>query len=226
MLHSSPYKNALYYIDSFYYLCFWCFYYLSLCDKYGFLYEYLDRLPNNNKIIEGKTRIISSTHAFILSFFSFLYLNDIITYEYWTSFLPICGSFGMFDLSLVTINYSIFKKGYVPILVHHSLLIFGPLLVTPENSHVMAQAFLFEVTVPILDFNWYLYHTEQKDTMLFKINGFISILSFFFFRVANNCYLLTKSLSFNFKIQFVTIAFLFLNIHWFFNLVKLFIRQS
>ena len=225
MLHLSPHKNTIYCTESLYYLSFWCFYYFTLSDADNVLVKYVYRLPED-KLIEGKSRVISSTHAIILSFFSFLYLNEIIGYEYWTSFLPVCASFGMFDMLLVTINYSIFKKGYTPIIIHHSMLVFGPLLVTPEISHVMAQAFLFEVTVPILDFNWYLYHTEQKDTIMFKVNSLASILSFFFFRIANSCYLLTQCLQYNLKIQCVAFSFLFLNIHWFLNLVKLFIRQS
>jgi len=221
-----PYKNILYFTECFYYLCGWCLYYFAICDTESILFKYIRRLPDNKKIIECKSRIVSSTHAVILSFYSILYLNQIIGYNYWTTFLPICSSFGLFDLSLVTMNYSIFKKGYVPILVHHSLLVFGPLLITPENSHVMAQAFLFEITVPILDFNWYLYHTNKRDTLAFKMNSVVSILSFFFFRITNNCYLVTQSFQFNFKFQFIAFAFLFLNIHWFLNLIKLFIRQS
>lgn len=218
-------NKIIYYTESIYYLCFWCFYYLTLSERDNYLSNYLYRLPEN-KIIEGKSRIVGSIHAFILSFFSVLYLNKIVDYHHWISFLPICSSFGIFDLSLVTINYDIFKKGYISILIHHVLLIFGPLLATYENSHIMAQAFLFEVTVPILDFNWYLYHTKQNDTIMFKINCLLSILSFFFFRVANNCYLLARSFKYNLKFQFATMLFLYLNIHWFLNLVKLFIRKS
>lgn len=217
-------SNILYYTECIYYLCFWCFYYSTLGEKSNYLSNFLIHLPES-KMIEGKSRVVASIHAFILSFFSVLYLNGIIDYRYWISFLPICSSFGIFDLTLVTINYDIFKKGYIPILIHHGLLIFGPLLVSPENSHLMAQAFLFEVTVPVLDFNWYLYHTNQKDTMMFKINCLLSVISFLFFRVANNCYLLARSFKYNFKFQFVTLLFLCLNIHWFLKIVKLFISQ-
>lgn len=224
-MYLTLFDRLFYYTQSFYYLFFWCFYYFTLSDTDGVLFKYVHKLPEN-KVIEGKSRVISSTHAFILSFFSFLYLNKIIDYSYWLTFLPVCCSFGMFDMLLVTINYSIFKKGYIPIIIHHGLLVFGPLLVTPEIAHIMAQAFLFEVTVPILDFNWYLYHTDQRDTTLFKVNGLASILSFFFFRIANSCYLLTQTFQYNLRFQFVAIIFLFLNVHWFLNLVKLFIRQS
>jgi hypothetical protein len=226
MRDSFPYQYVIYYTESFYYLCCWCFYYFVLCDTDNVLYKYIERLSDNRKMVDCKSRIISSSHAIILSSFSVLYLNKMISYEYWTTFLPVCSSFGLFDLSLVTMYYSIFKKAYIPILIHHNLLIFGPLLVTPENSHIMAQAFLFEITVPILDYNWYLYHTNQTQTMVFKANSVASILSFFLFRVANNCYLLTQSLQYNLKFQFVTFMFLLLNIHWFLNLVKLFVRQS
>lgn len=226
MRDSFPYKYVIYYTESFYYLCCWWFYYFVLCDRDNILYKHLVRLSDNKKIIECKSRIVSSSHAIILSFFSVLYLNEMISYEYWTTFLPVCSSFGLFDFSLVTIHYSIFKKAYIPILIHHNLLIFGPLLVTPENSHIAAQAFLFEITVPILDYNWYLYHTNQTQTIRFKVNCLASILSFFLFRVANSCYLLTQSLQYNLKFQFVSFTFFFLNIHWFLNLVKLFVRQS
>ena len=225
MNDSIPYKYLIYYTETFYYLCGWCFYYFALCDKDNIIFNFIHNLPDS-KELDGKSRVVSSSHAIILSFCSVLYLNKIIGYECWTSFLPVCSSFGLFDLSLVTANYSLFKKGYIPILIHHNLLIFGPLLVTPENSRIMAQAFLFEVTVPILDYNWYLYHTNQTQTVAFKVNSVASIFSFFFFRVVNSCYLLIQSLHYNLKFLLVTFTFFLLNMYWFLNLVKLFIRQS
>ena len=169
--------------------------------------------------------IISSSHAIILSFYSFLYLSNFISYESWLLCLPVTSSFGLFDLSLVTIYYEKFKSGYIPILIHHNLLIFFILLIKKNNSIIMAQAFLFVFTVPILDFSWFLYHMGKKETIIFKINAFICILSFFFFRVANNSYLLIRSLEYDFKIQIVSIMFFFLNIYWFLNLIKLFMKQ-
>lgn len=215
----------LYYTETIYCLFFWGLYYCAISDERNLLYDLIHRLPQK-KILEGRSRVVSSTHAVILSFFSFLYLSKIISYDYWTSFLPVCSSFGMFDLTLVTIHYPTFKKGYVPILIHHTLLIFGPLLVTQHNSYVMAQSFLFEVTVPILDFSWYLYHTNNNESVLFKINAMVGIISFFIFRIVNNFYLLTQSVRFNIIFQFVTVSFMLLNIYWFYFLTKLFMRQT
>tara|TARA_Y100000389_G_C17457062_1_gene518847 strand:- start:691 stop:1308 length:618 start_codon:yes stop_codon:yes gene_type:complete len=203
----------------------WCFYYLIISDQDNKIFGFIHKLQST-KIIDGKSRIINSSHAIILSFYSSLYLLNFIRYDKWWLCLPICSSFGLFDLSLVIIHYNIFKKGYLPILIHHNLLIFGPLLVTEENSLVMARAFLFEVSVPILDFGWFLYHMQKKETRIFKINAFLSILSFFFFRVANSSYLLISSFKYNIYIQCVSITFFLLNIHWFVNLIKLFVKNA
>lgn len=213
----------LYYTQSFYYLMAWCFYYLIISHQDNKIFGFIHKLQSN-KIIDAKSRIISSSHAIILSFYSSIYLLNFISYDYWWLCLPICSSFGMFDLSLVTIHYNIFKRGYFPLLVHHNLLIFGPLLVTEENSLVMAQAFLFEVTVPILDFGWVLYHMKKKETRIFKINAFLSILSFFFFRVANGTYLIIRSFKYSIYFQTVSIIFFLLNVQWFINLTKLFVK--
>lgn len=217
-------ENNIYFLhcnETIYYLFFWILYYCDVNNESNILFsKFIQKLPQN-KIIEGKSRVISSTHAIVLSFFSTLYLIKIIDYNYWKTFLPICSSFGIFDLSLITINYSIFKKNYNPTLIHHGLLIFGPLLVTPENSYIMAQSFLFEITVPLIDSSWYLYHTNQKETKLFKVNASASILSFFIFRIINNIHILFTSFEHSYTFQTVTFLFLCLNIYWFSSLLKL-----
>ena len=218
-------SKVIYYTESFYYFLFWCLYYFAISEEDNILFQFIQKLPQN-KIIEGNSRIVSSSHAVILSFFSTLYLIGIVDYSYWTSYLPICSSFGVFDLSLITYYYSIFKKGYIPTLVHHTLLIFGPMVLTPQNSYLMAQAFLFETTVPILDFNWYLYHINQRNSTLFKTNSLVSILCFLIFRIANNCYLLMHSVKYSLIVQFISLLFLILNTYWFFNLIKLFVKHA
>ena len=220
---NNEYSIYVYYSETFYCLFFWFLYYCAISDESNLFYNFIRKLPQEKRI-EGNSRIISSTHAMILSFFSTLYLIDIIDYEYWITFLPICSSFGLFDLTLVTIHYSKFKKNYVPIFIHHSLLVFGPLLVTHPNSYVMAQSFLFENTVPILDFSWYLYHTNHNESLLFKVNAVVGLISFFLFRIVNNFYLLTQSVQFNSLFQLATVSFMGLNIYWFYSLVKLFMR--
>jgi len=168
---------------------------------------------------------VGSSHAIILSFFSVLYLAKIIDYGYWVAFLPVCSSYGIFDLSLLTLNYSLFKNSYKTVLIHHGLLIFGPLLVTPQNSYEVAQLVLFEITVPIIDSCWYLYHTNQKETKLFKINSIVGVVSYFIFRVINNIHLFIASFNYDYKIKTVTSLFLCLNIYWFLSMLKLFIKH-
>jgi hypothetical protein len=96
------------------------------------------------------------------------------------------SGFALFDAYIVTKHYNIFKKGYLPTVLHHTLLTIGPLVIIPSNSYIISQSYLFEFTVPILDYNRLLYHKKKQNTTLFKVNFGISLFTFFTFRILNN----------------------------------------
>ena len=200
----------------------------------GYLYiNYLDnkkRLGLNDlqetKLIEAKTRIISSTHAILCCIYSYLYLINNINFITWINHVPMSSGFALFDIIIVTKYYNIFKKGYIPIILHHTLLIFGPLFINSSNSYIISQSYLFEFTVPILDYNWLLYHKKKQHTTLFKVNCGISLFTFFTFRILNNLYLTYNIDNKNYIVKLFSLIFLSLNINWFYGLIKLFNREK
>ena len=209
------YKTTQYYIA-------WCILYVYL--QRGFNLSLLLQLPPAKRN-EGLSRICSSLQASIISSWSMAYLLDIIDYELWTHIIPISASFGIFDLYIITIDYKNYKTKYIGYLTHHTLLIFGPLVMTAGNSKLVCQTYLFEITVPFLDIAWLLYNTGLNNTILFKVMSVISVIFFLVFRVLNNSYLVYQTMyNKDFIIMIIAIIFYYLNISWFVKLVKLFLK--
>jgi len=205
------------------YFIIWCLsykWYNDLVKKHNLLIK----IPLE-KHLEAKTRVISSLHAVILSFFSFCYLSGILNFESWTICLPISGGFGLFDLTMITLNYNKFKKGYFATSTHHLCLIFGPLTTTYNSSILISQAYLFETTVPILDVAWYLYNANKRNSFIFKFTSIISVLLFLVFRVFNSAYLTYSVINGNIAITFFSSYFFALNIYWFKKLVNVFLKE-
>ncbi len=217
-INPSPYfyKTAQYYI-------MWCIIYI--CIKKAFYHSLIVHLPPAKRI-NGLTRICSSLQATILYSWSAIYLFDIIDYELWSHVIPISASFGIFDLCIITLNYQDYKSKYIGYLTHHTLVLFDPLIITETKSKIMAQGYLFEVTVPFIDISWFLYNTGLNNTIFFKIISTIAVLIFFVFRVLNNCYLIYKTICYQeLYIIIIGLIFLCLNVSWFYSLVKLFINS-
>lgn len=216
LLHNDNIVSSSYMFQIAIYYNMWCYAYeyVSMLER---KYKLLENIPKE-KHLEAKTRIISSCHAIILSFLSVCYLSKMIHFNTWTICLPISGAFGLFDLTMITLNYETFKKGYFATSTHHLCLIFGPLFISLDNSKLCSQGYLFEITVPILDASWYLYNANMANNLLFKFNTILSIFLFFFFRVLNSAYLTYQVTNENI-IFFISCWFFALNVYWFKKLI-------
>ncbi len=209
---------------AFFYLL-WCLIYIKTSNM-NMIKKIIRRLPLEKRL-EGNTRIVSSLHAITMTIVSIVNLLNYIDCERFVSFLPVSGAFGVFDLTIVTLNYNKFKKGYGNIFIHHILVIFGPLLITC-NGKPYALLYLFETTVPLLDMSWYLYNSGQKNTLILKINYGAGVVAFFIFRIINSFYLLYRSIIdeyFSLIHNLIAFIFLLLNLIWFKLLVKLAIKN-
>lgn len=220
LLDNDAIRMTCYFLQASTYFSAWCYMYQNLEAQ-----QWVNRLICNvprEKRVEAKTRIVSSLHAIILALFSCGYLSNMVSFETWALCLPISGAYGLFDLTIVTLNYKMFKKGYFATCCHHFILIFGPLTTTLASSRFISQAYLFEVTVPVLDLSWYLYHTNMKNTLFFNVNSCLAIVLFLFFRVFNSTYLTYSVIYFDRKIVFFSTCFWALNLFWFHKLVNVF----
>lgn len=203
----------------------WCFIYIKVSNM-SMIKKIMRRLPQEKRL-EGNTRIVSSLHAITMTTFAIKYLMNNIECGTFVSILPVSSAFGVFDLTIVTLNYEKFKKGYSNIVIHHILLIFGPLVLTC-NGDPHGILYLFETTVPLLDMSWYLYNSGQKNTLLFKINSVAGLVAFFIFRIINSFYIFCRSITtdyFSLIHVFIVFIFLLLNLNWFKLLVKLAIKH-
>ena len=204
----------------------WCFIYIKVSNMM-MIKKIMRRLPQEKRL-EGNTRIVSSLHAIIMTLFSIKYLFNNIECGTFVSILPVSSAFGVFDLTIVTLNYEKFKKGYSNIVIHHILVIFGPLVLTCNGDSPHGILYLFETTVPLLDMSWYLYNSGQKKTLLFKINSVAGLVAFFIFRIISSFYILCISITVEYYSvihNLIAFIFLLLNLNWFKLLVKLAIKH-
>lgn len=216
---------SVYFFNTSKYFVMWCGYYMYITYLHNKKRLGINDLQEE-KAIEAKTRIISSTHAILCCVYSSLYLINKIDYVVWLNHIPMSSGFGLFDAFIVTKNYNIFKKGYFPVILHHIVLIFGPLVMTKYISYFASQSYLFELTVPILDYNWLLYNKKKQNTTLFKINSGVSLFSFFLFRILNSLHLTYYIENKNYFVKLFSFIFLLLNINWFYGLINLFIKSK
>ena len=183
-----------------------------------------NRIPKE-KHVEAKTRIISSMHAIILTLGTSGYLLNYIDSDTWIQFLPLSSAFGIFDMTIITLNYKSFKKSYLSTGIHHFILILGPLTITRESALTIAQAYMFESTVPIIDTSWYLYNAKLSNTLGFKINSAIALVVFFIVRVVNSLHMTYEIIWHdNNVVIFCSFALLALNIYWFKGLIRVYMR--
>ena len=220
LINNDYLQQSEYFFEASLYYILWSIFYLYI-NKILQKYPVINYLPPDKRV-EGKTRIYSSLHAIILSTWSISYLRNIIEYKTWCYMLPLSGAFGLFDICIITLNYKNFKNQYFGIATHHLIVIFGPLLLLRENnSRIIAQSYLFEMTVPILDISWYLYYTGLNNTILFKINSLITLFLFLFCRVCNNIYLVYSTIyEKKYALTIVGIYLLYLNVTWFNIVIK------
>uniref|UniRef100_A0AB39JE33 TLC domain-containing protein n=1 Tax=Florenciella sp. virus SA2 TaxID=3240092 RepID=A0AB39JE33_9VIRU len=228
LIQNNQINYFVYFYNVIFHFNLWWLLYISLNNQSIIS---LKDLPAN-KIIEAKTRIINSIQACMLVILSGLHLSNLISYENWFYGIMISPAFGLFDLIVVTLDYKNFKKGYKSILLHHMILMFGPLCITEQNAFIICRLYFFEFTVPILDYNWYLYYTKKGNTLLFKIVSLCSVFSYFVFRIMNNLFIFTYFFTedgfsgINYYITFiVAILFMGLNLTWFSALVNMFIKK-
>jgi len=211
----NPYS---FYSEVFVYYLIWGFIYNIVC-KLEQKYNLFKRLPTE-KHIEARTRIVSSINAIILISTSVCYYFNYIEYVDWFKMVPSSSGYALFDITIVTLNYKVFKKYYFALSLHHFMIIVAPLLITQENSRIILYAYMFETTVPILDASWYLYNAKLTKTLLFNTNIVLALPVFFIFRVVSNSYILYVVHKGNIMITLFTLQFLFLNVYWFKCLIQ------
>jgi len=164
-------------------------------------------------------------HAIILTLGTSGYLLDYIDSDTWIQFLPLSSAFGIFDMTIITLNYKSFKKSYLSTGIHHFILILGPLTITRESALTISQAYMFESTVPIIDTSWYIYNAKLSNTLGFKINSAIALVVFFIVRVVNSLHMTYEIIWHdNNVVIFCSFALLALNIYWFKGLIRVYMR--
>lgn len=184
----------------------------------------LNRIPKE-KHVEAKTRIISSIHAIIITVGTTGYLLDYIDTDSLIQFIPLTSAFGMFDMTIITFNYKSFQKSYISTGIHHFIVILGPLTITRETIATIAQAGIFETTVPLIDSCWYLYNAKLTNTLGFKINSVIALVVFFIVRVVNSVHMTYENAwRDNIVVTFLSFILSVLNIYWFKSLIGMYMR--
>jgi len=214
LTHGGRVIPSVYLYETLLYYWVWWLIYESV-GKVVTKYSLLHRL-SIEKHTEAKTRIIGSIHALFITYYTCNYLTNNIEYREWTMCLPISSAYGLVDMTVLTLNYKHFKKGYRVICVHHLIMIFGPLTIIHEYGILCSRLYLFEITVPILDMSWYLYRTKQTASLVYKVNSVLTVILFLIFRIMNGGYLAyAVGTEHQYTFLMFALTFLGLNLYWF-----------
>jgi hypothetical protein len=174
--------------------------------------------------VEVASKIVSLVHTFYICFFSYSYLLNYISLEFFLSKLYYTRSFLIFDLLLV----SYFKKyftDYLFIFFHHVSFLLCMLI--SSNTQLIAQGLIAETTNFFLYTTWFLHKKKMNKGIFFKLCSILLYVSFFIFRILNFGHLLytgiTNISSFHYFEILSMVVIYILNLNWFRLLtVKLF----
>ena len=166
--------------------------------------------------IELSSRFVSLVHTFYICFFSYSYLLNYISLDYFISKIYYTQSFLIYDLFLVFYFRKHFKDSLM-IFFHH--IAFLLCLFLTSNVQLMAQGLIAETTNPFLYTTWFLHKYQKTKGLLFKICSILLYVSFFVFRIINFGHLLYIGISdydnfHPFEIFSMVVIYL-LNLNWF-----------
>ena len=178
---------------------------------------------HSNFYHEIRYRFGATLHAFYTAFYVTLYLLDMSEPEYLKIIFANSMAYCIYDL------YNIFCKTddephRYEFVVHHTLM-FMVLFLNYESPNInriniLCTALLTEWSTIFLNFSITMYRSGYGSTMVFKINKWLTLVTYFSFRIVMFAYVLYLTyLESNF---FGVIATIFygLNWFWFYRLIQ------
>ena len=183
-------------------------------------------LPHTEKYLPilSKTNnsyLFSTIHAFLMSVCVISYFKyNIIDYSYYKYSL---GYFISDTYILKNSNFDDKIKFYI----HHSIPIIILFFYLNNYYNFIKNAdeyviymYITEIPIITLNLNWFLIHTNNQDTLLFKILLFFTVILYFLCRIVNLTLILFYFYNNEFILFFPILIIGFLNYLWFFKLIE------
>ena len=226
-------------------------YYSTLLTKkfinYLELHNYIDLssseiLKGNNK--ELVNRIVSSSHAILLSILSLLFWKDNNIFYYSLDneinsivyiLIDIMIAYLVYDTIIDTI-WSLPNISGTQMLIHHLLGLYSLIIIRYYNSihamYYLMMVFLAEISTPFLHASWIMYQLKLTKSLIYKLTGWSLLTTFFIFRIVLPPVIIVKLLKEKFiwsddekiifKVLFtITVLFTILNYIWFNRLISM-----
>lgn len=169
--------------------------------------------------------IFGTIHAFFISYESMNYLfNNRIVEDYnmalWCSYLYFILDSVYLSYNLTRFNKQMLVHHSVPLVLYFIILVLGYTF-RPYYLSVIATQLLNEIPTVPLNICWILDKQNKTNTILFSVSGWLTIATYFIFRlIVNPClviYLIYEGL---YGISLILAPLLYLNYYWFNKLVK------
>lgn len=194
---------------------------------YGFnsLYRHLTNDPVV-KTFENANFLYTGLHALLSSCFSFAFINNTISQNTYLNLITVSAAFALFDITLLIDPRN--KVNTKSLLIfHHLMIILGVFLITDymrvKDIYVKYVAFNFlsEISTPFLNLSIFLNKKNFAQSIIFKINSMIVMLSYFLFRIVIPAQI-TYELYYNepFIILMLQLTLSSMNYFWFYKLCK------
>ena len=189
---------------------------LYFTSFFGIFSQMNKYFPNFTKYqqVNFITRIQSIISTLITLVGSYYYISRQIsdmTYYYFLIFLK---GYLIHDSVIQLLYYKYFKKDIVFSIIHHIVLF----LTVNEGSqyNIKSVGLLSEYTNIHLYYGWYLIQQKQQNTIQFKINAVLLLITYFIFRVLMFTNIFFISIYYGEKYHPIMVAIIcLLNYYWF-----------
>jgi len=174
-------------------------------------------LFENQRDIKIRSRNNSTLHALVTSSFAILYINNIISLLVWSFIMGFSAGYAVYEMILLPCLPEI--KLDKATIAHHIMMAYSTTYYS-QYPEILAYGFLTEISTIFLNVS-YIELKENGRTKNFQMNAFLTLFTFFIFRIIMLWAIVYNMFISNNYIGIVVGSlFGILNLFWFVKLIK------
>ena len=199
-------------------------YSLALISLY--LFEFMNHDLLAMKFSIGTTsKLISSTHAFITSVISILYMYQYITLIFYRHLIMISIGYAVYD------SYNLYRNSYRDrhiLYIHHFFIIVGIVYcdyyLNNQYYKLLSINYLAEISAIFINSTMFLYETQRTHFKLFHISSWLLLISFFFTRILTGLWCIVHIYYLESNMIYFQLILTSMNLYWFGKFIQKYLK--
>lgn len=199
-------------------------YSLALISLY--LFEFMNQDLRAMKLSIGSTsKLVSSTHAFITSVVSILYMYQYIPLILYRHLIMISIGYAIYD------SYNLYRNSYRDrhvLYLHHFFIIVGIVYcdyyLDNQYYKLLSINYLAEISAIFINFTMFLYETNRTHFKLFHLSSWLLLISFFFTRILTGIWCIVHIYYLESKMIYFQIILTSMNFYWFGKFIQKYLK--